>query len=388
MSLFLNARELAGTPDSFAEAFNVAAATKLTSTYAKDTTQTGAKGLTRWSAGWVDSKTADNVSTNIFDLIQFVVTPLIGSAKKIRIRIALSNESTKAAATSQYYREGGVIWEQDFGTADTAVRVALDPMSLKFRYFAIEAKYVDGSDTGTGVKVEYAFLHSNQSDGSTFMMKPVLNKRLEIIRAATALPASGAMTANIDIDTLLARYSSVYSVYLPRNAACKGRMEIEKIDILAGVNYGVPTCPVHRGSIVSAGTYVQTEIRPEQVLMKGPNTTVALTAGSWTTGTATITIVAHGLRVGDWFSVVSNNPAGYDTAMSQVVSVPSVDTITYLITADPGTWNSSGVYWKGVVNRAEFNDASRYDMIRIRAQEIGNTATPGILFLLGKTMEN
>jgi len=378
-----------GTPDPFQKAFYVAAATKLTSTFAKDILNAtgGKKDTTRWAAGWVDTQLASPTNAGLFDLVQFVVTPTIGSANKIRIRIALSS-TTKVAGTSQYYREGGQEWFQDFDASDTATRIALDPMSLKSRYFAIEAKYVDGSDTGTAITVEYAFLHSNTSDGGTTLTKMVLNKKMEIIRANTVLSAAGAMSANIDVDTSNARYSSLLGIYTPRHADGKARVEVEKVDTLSSVDYGTPNCPVHRGSIVSAGTYVQTEIRPEQMLFRGPNTAASLTAGSWTGGIATVTAVAHGLRVGDWFAITGTTPSGYDTALSQVVSVTSADIFTYAVTATVAGWSSGGTFWKGIVVRGEWFDPYRFDKIRVRAQEVGNTGAPGHLFLLSKTTEN
>lgn len=67
---------------------------------------------------------------------------------------------------------------------------------------------------------------------------------------------------------------------------------------------------------------------------------VSITAGTETSGTATITATAHGFADGDYVSITGASPAGYD--YEGAVTVVDVNTLSYPVTGGTGAWSSGG----------------------------------------------
>ena len=67
---------------------------------------------------------------------------------------------------------------------------------------------------------------------------------------------------------------------------------------------------------------------------------VAITAGTETSGTAQITATAHGFADGDYVSITGATPAGYN--YEGTVTVVDVNTLEYSITPGTGAWSSGG----------------------------------------------
>lgn len=77
-----------------------------------------------------------------------------------------------------------------------------------------------------------------------------------------------------------------------------------------------------------------------------PGNSYAVTAGSWTTGTATLTVGAHNFKVNQLIviaSVVSTGPGSYNNGGKEVaVSGVTGTTVSFPLTSNPGTWTSGG----------------------------------------------
>ena len=69
--------------------------------------------------------------------------------------------------------------------------------------------------------------------------------------------------------------------------------------------------------------------------------TTSITAASWSAGTVTATATGHGYADGDYVSITGSNPSTFN--YEGVIGVTDVNTITYPIASDPGTYVGSGV---------------------------------------------
>jgi len=378
-----------GTADAAMKVFYVAAATKLTSTYAKDAVSTD-KDTTRWNTGgYIDCSNLNDDSMSLYDLVQLVAIPVVGSANKIRMRIALSN--VYSSGIEEYYRENGRIKEWDFDANESGLRIHLPVLSLKYRYFAIEAKYVGGSDTGTELTVQAYFLWSNTGDGDVTVTRGWAKQNMEVLRAYAVL-ATGTTVGAWDTPTTFelsgARYADIFGAYVPGATAGLCEIEADRLRTLGTRAYGAPICPVSRGSITSDGASVLCKVRSEIYQPSGVFTNYATSGGSWTTGIVTLTIGAHSIRKGDLVTVSGVTATGYNVSLAEVTDITAT-AIKYAVTADPGAYSVAGTCRRAVVFWLTFNDAVRYDKIRVRARESasGVTGTPGSLYLLGTTQE-
>jgi HK97 family phage major capsid protein len=91
----------------------------------------------------------------------------------------------------------------------------------------------------------------------------------------------------------------------------------------------------------------------------GPDTAVSVTSISSSGTTATLTATAHGCRVGDRIQVLDSTDTDYN-GYFHVVSVPTADTLTYTMAADPGDDTADGTIlfrnlsiWAGAASVAE-----------------------------------
>lgn len=74
-----------------------------------------------------------------------------------------------------------------------------------------------------------------------------------------------------------------------------------------------------------------------------PGTVYTVTAGSWTTGTATLTIGSHNLKVNQLVVVASVTPSGYNNGGVEVALTGVTGTqISYALASNPGAWVSGG----------------------------------------------
>jgi len=390
-------KKLAGTVDAFRYCYYKDGVTvALTTSYTKDTSTSAvwSRDPIVASTGWVDtailpvSGGLGAAPIGIYDLVQLVAYPAIGSAGKIRFRIALSNDN---GTTTDYYREGGIIREWDFDYMDDGTRITLDPISLNYRYFAIEAKAVDGSASSTGLVMRFIFLHANQGDGKYFLAKGDIKPTTQSIKAYGALGASGAWSTPVEIDTKNARWLEVIGYYVEGASSTGGRGEIEVqfLRLWGSRYYGAPSTAVDRGVVKSDGTQVIDKMRQEIQQVGGQNLQYNLTGGSWTGGTATITIGAHAIRVGDLVTVRSVTPSGYDADLVEVTAVGAT-TISYAVASNPGAWSSGGTVWLAEPFLLVFDNALRYDMIRVLARESsdGDTTNPGDIILIGTILRD
>ena len=67
---------------------------------------------------------------------------------------------------------------------------------------------------------------------------------------------------------------------------------------------------------------------------------LAVTAGSWAGGTATLTIGTHSAVVGDTIVIEDVDPVGYNG--TYIVTGIAATTVSYALTPDPGAWSSAG----------------------------------------------
>ena len=67
---------------------------------------------------------------------------------------------------------------------------------------------------------------------------------------------------------------------------------------------------------------------------------LAVTAGSWAGGTATLTIGTHSAVVGDTIVIEDVDPAGYNG--TYIVTGIAATTVSYALAVDPGAWSSDG----------------------------------------------
>lgn len=72
-----------------------------------------------------------------------------------------------------------------------------------------------------------------------------------------------------------------------------------------------------------------------------PGTTYTVTGGSWATGTATLTIGTHAIKVGQHVTVTSVTPIGYNNADVVVTGITST-TFAFALAANPGAYTSGG----------------------------------------------
>jgi hypothetical protein len=72
-----------------------------------------------------------------------------------------------------------------------------------------------------------------------------------------------------------------------------------------------------------------------------PGTSYTVTAGSWASGVATLTIGAHNIKVNQHVSVSSVTPTGYNTT-DVAISAVTGTTISFALLSNPGAWSSGG----------------------------------------------
>jgi hypothetical protein len=75
------------------------------------------------------------------------------------------------------------------------------------------------------------------------------------------------------------------------------------------------------------------------------------TAGSWASGTATLTIGLHSIVVGQFISVANSSPPGYD-GIDLVVTGITATQVKYAVLSNPGTW-VGGSYLGGLTQHQE-----------------------------------
>ena len=66
----------------------------------------------------------------------------------------------------------------------------------------------------------------------------------------------------------------------------------------------------------------------------------SISAATWAAGTVTATATTHGYADGDYVSITGSTPSGYN--YEGVIGVTDVNTITYPIVSDPGSYTSGG----------------------------------------------
>lgn len=67
-----------------------------------------------------------------------------------------------------------------------------------------------------------------------------------------------------------------------------------------------------------------------------------ISAGSWSSGTATVTIGAHTIQVGDLITITGVSPTGYNVTGGVITAVTSTQ-IKYAVSSNPGAYVSGGI---------------------------------------------
>jgi hypothetical protein len=98
-----------------------------------------------------------------------------------------------------------------------------------------------------------------------------------------------------------------------------------------GIDYASITSPIQAS--LADGTSIR--------IQGGGGATYTVSAGSWATGFATLTIGAHVVQVGSSVTIGGVTPSGYNVALVQVASITST-TITFPLASNPGAWVSGG----------------------------------------------
>lgn len=82
-----------------------------------------------------------------------------------------------------------------------------------------------------------------------------------------------------------------------------------------------------------------------------PGTSHAVTAGSWGSGTATLTIGAHSIATNQRVRIAGITPSGYNSGSdSTVVTAVTATAISYALVSNPGAWSSGGTVLTGPVS--------------------------------------
>lgn len=97
-----------------------------------------------------------------------------------------------------------------------------------------------------------------------------------------------------------------------------------------------------RGIAIDGGGYGRANSAYLTLMPKDlPGTAYTVTAASWSTGVATLTIGAHNLIVNQHVKVASITPSGYN-ATDVVITAVTGTTISYAVASNPGAWSSGG----------------------------------------------
>lgn len=104
---------------------------------------------------------------------------------------------------------------------------------------------------------------------------------------------------------------------------------------IAGHGFYILTLPTSELTLVyDATTQIWGKWTQQQL-----RTSLSSVAMTWSGGVVTLTKTAHGLVAGDYITVASSNPSGYNG--SYVVNYVSADVVTFELATDPGTYVGS-----------------------------------------------
>lgn len=105
-----------------------------------------------------------------------------------------------------------------------------------------------------------------------------------------------------------------------------------------------------QGSDADAGSYGKANLGWVGFISADPlGTQYPVTNATWSSGTATITIGTHHIRVGQTVVAASISPSGYNTTASVVTGVAST-TISYAVVSNPGAYVSGGTITVSTAN--------------------------------------
>lgn len=110
----------------------------------------------------------------------------------------------------------------------------------------------------------------------------------------------------------------------------------------------INTCPIFKWIKNVAGVLTEYTTDPGSAIRVQDGITVEyqgwcgpITAASWSGGTATVTAYGHVLSTGDIVTITGVTPTGYN-ASSVAVTGTTVNTVSYAVASDPGTYTSGG----------------------------------------------
>jgi len=174
-------------------------------------------------------------------------------------------------------------------------------------------------------------VYFNQEDGLTvnntsdFILTNTVNQAVQYYRDDDG---DGITAENDDYD-----YSNFLKVYVREWQKTYASSALTDIGVTS-LNYQAYRFPLTNSAdtkIVSIGV--------SESAASGNSFTI--TAATWSTGIATFTSTAHRFIVGDSVDIANVDPVGYNGTF-EIVDVPTADTFTVAIAADPGTYNSGG----------------------------------------------
>lgn len=105
------------------------------------------------------------------------------------------------------------------------------------------------------------------------------------------------------------------------------------------------------GDVVAAGNVLRTVGAVQLLAGDLPGTAYTVSAGSWSGGTATLTIGTHHVVVGQLITVASVVPTGYNVALQPVTAVTGT-TVSFAVASNPGSYTSGGTLTVGTAPQA------------------------------------
>lgn len=100
------------------------------------------------------------------------------------------------------------------------------------------------------------------------------------------------------------------------------------------------------GDVVAGGNVLRTVGAVQLLAGDLPGTAYTVSAGSWSGGTATLTVGTHHVVVGQLVTVASVTPTGYNVSLVAVTAVAAT-TVSYAVAVNPGAYTSGGTLTVG-----------------------------------------
>ncbi len=323
-------------------------------------------------------------AVSCFDSLILEALLTLGNADKVALRLQVSVDNTNWA----WLLEGDEIWERVLDRRHSGITVALPQVQLDHMYVKVLAAGRGSDLSTTAITVKYHLALNNTTPVRVVTARGELAQVTAIPRALADLAASGGVQEHV-LDVEGQQWAALYGFYLPTAAATTPKLGVlarqSLFDDAAGFQYYTPNTVLERPHILAGGARIQTEMRPEEILLESRNLKKSVTTGSWAGGVATLEVGAsHGFVVGDLANISGVTPAGYNRDFAYVTGLTATE-IKYALASDPGAWSSGGNVTLFDEFRLEFREAWRANRIKVGLWEHGDASNPGKVFMIART---